>query len=89
MWKSLDFKSLVIGGLTALLVVGAMGSWPIGGGSIVLDSAYHGRFTIATQENNAFVLDTATGEVWSQFAGGSQEFFAAKILFAEPNDFDL
>jgi hypothetical protein len=89
MGKALDFKSLVIGGLTALLVVGAMGSWPEGGGGVVLNRDFDGRFTVATQQDNAYVLDTATGEVWSRYRGGREAFFAPKILLAEPSDFDL
>jgi len=91
MGKALDFKSLVIGGLTALLVVGAMGSWPEGGGGVVLNRDFDGRFTIVTQEYDAYVLDTATGQVWNEGSSGARReaFFAPKILLAEPNDFDL
>ncbi len=91
MWKSMDLKSLLIGGLTALLVMCAMGGWPEGGGAVIYNSDLFGRFTIVTRENCAYVLDTATGQVWDQISSSprKEEFFAPKILFAEPNDFDL
>jgi len=94
MWKSMDLKSLLIGGLTALLVMCAMGGWPEGGGGPVLNSDLYGRFTITvTSETyggaHAYVLDTATGQVWEDSGATREEFFTPKILLAEPNDFDL
>ncbi len=90
MWKSIDCKSLVIGGLLVLLVLSAVGA--------VRWQPYDafGRFAIEANPGYAFVLDSATGQVWSLFApepspytvGGvaawphdSREFFAPKLVW--------
>lgn len=88
MWKSIDCKSLVIGGLLVLLVLSAMGAvrWQ--------PDDMFGRFAIETNPGYAFILDSATGQIWSLYApepspytGGaiaawphdSLEFFAPKL----------
>jgi hypothetical protein len=91
MWKSLDLKSLVIGGLTVFLVVCAMGDWPTTPTTVVSPDL-HGRFTIALASGayggvHAYVLDTATGEVWTPDRPGvSGEFYIPKLVPGEPND---
>jgi hypothetical protein len=79
MWKSIDCKSLVIGGLLALLVLSAVGAVPW------LPDDTFGRFTIATNTGYAFVLDSATGQVWSFYAPGPSEYTGA-IIVARPHD---
>jgi hypothetical protein len=59
MFHSIDIKSTVIGGLVALLAVCCVGAMDI------IESEPHGRFTMATYAEYAFVFDTATGQVWS------------------------
>lgn len=88
MWKSVNLKSLLIGGMMAVLVMCAMGSWR-GETTIVGPQIYHGRFTIVARDNSAIILDTATGEAWSQTSVKNEEFYAPKIMLFEPNDFDL
>jgi hypothetical protein len=59
MRRFIDLRSLVIGGLLALLILCLMGASP-------LQNAYtSGRFTMATGPGHAFVLDTVTGQVWA------------------------
>ena len=79
MWKSIDCKSLVIGGLLVLLVLSAMGAvpwWP--------DDTF-GRFAIETNTGYAFVLDSATGQVWSLYAPGPSPYSAGGMA-AWPHD---
>jgi hypothetical protein len=58
----IDGKSAVLGFLLGLVVMFTLGAVsPQPNGSV-------GRFHIAVGEYNAFVLDTATGEVWSGHA---------------------
>jgi hypothetical protein len=87
MRSSIHFRGLVVVGLVAVFALLAMGQ------VLVVDPADRaGRFTIVTGSPNlgqpvAYVLDTATGEVWSRDLDGD-EFFAAKITGAgDPNVF--
>ena len=63
MWRSIDVKSLLIGGLLVAVVVCAMG------GSPVLGPESNGRFMLVTHDKDyggVYVIDTATGQVWQQ-----------------------
>jgi hypothetical protein len=57
--KAVDFKSLVIGGLLVLLILGATGAVPW------LPQEKSQRFALVPTVTNTFILDTATGQVWS------------------------
>jgi hypothetical protein len=57
--KAVDFKSLVIGGLLVLLILCAAGAVPW------LSQTKFQRFAIVPTAENTFILDTATGQVWS------------------------
>jgi len=59
MHHSIDIKSVLIGILSTALVLCAIGAVPI------VFQEDHGRFQIATNDGYAFVLDSATGQVWS------------------------
>ena len=59
MHRSIGMKSLLIGGLTVALILCLSGAVPY-----VLPQE-HGRFHIETNDSHAFVLDSATGQVWS------------------------
>ena len=59
MFRSIDFKSAVIGGLLVLVILLLVGAVP------VVQPDEYGRFQIKTNDSHAFVLDTATGQVWS------------------------
>ena len=82
MLRSINAKSLVVGGLLVLTVVCLIGGAPY------VAPEYHNRFQIATNPNHAFVLDSATGQVWSgHFApqsstaiGGTDTFHARKLF---------
>ncbi len=91
MWKSMNLTSLLIGGLMAGLVMWAMGDWPTTPTTVVSPDL-HGRFTIALASGayggvHAYVLDTATGEVWTPDRPGvAGEFYIPKLVPGEPND---
>jgi hypothetical protein len=60
MVRSIDFKSALIGGFVVAMVVilaGAVENVP---------SERYGRFEIETNDNYAFILDSATGQAWSK-----------------------
>ncbi len=85
MTKSIDLKSLLIGSLLVLLVMCALGAAPR-----LLPPNSVGRFTIVTTHvyQNAYVLDTVTGQVWERESRSSEEFFAPKLKVRaaeEPN----
>jgi hypothetical protein len=91
MWKSMNLKSLVIGGILAVLVMCAMGDWPTTPITVV-GPEMHGRFTItvvagANGTVHPYVLDTATGEVWTpERPGAGAEFYPPKLVPGEPDD---
>ncbi|MEN6334790.1 MAG: hypothetical protein ABFE01_11050 [Phycisphaerales bacterium] len=84
MSKSVDVKSLLIGGLLVLLVLACLGSLPW------LPQECSGRFTVGTTDEAAFILDTATGQSWAyampsntlEGIPSSEEFFSPKL---DPN----
>ncbi len=59
MIRSVDVKSLLIGALLLALVLCMVGAVPF------MEPEYYGRFQIETNPGHAFVLDTATGQVWT------------------------
>jgi hypothetical protein len=59
MFKSVDLKSLLIGGLLTLLITTCFAGLPW------LDKDTFGRFKIVTIERGAYLLDTATGQAWT------------------------
>jgi len=59
MLRSINIKSVLIGGLLVVLVLFLTGLVPYA------DPVEYNRFEIATSENYAFILDTATGQVWT------------------------
>jgi hypothetical protein len=81
--KTVDFKSLVIGGLLVLLILCAVGAVPW------LSPEYYQRFVVGATDNSAFIVDTATGQAWAfdtlqhtGFGGNdTQDFFAPKAEF--------
>ena len=84
MVRSIDFKSALIGGFVMLMILclaGAVESVP---------SVRYGRFQMETNENYAFILDSATGQLWSEmfpvFQSGvvvvpDPNFYAPKTFF--------
>ncbi len=63
MLRSIDGKSLLIGGLLVLVVVCAMGGLP------AVNGESNGRFAMVTHDKDyggVYVIDTATGQVWQQ-----------------------
>ena len=59
MHRSIDMKSLLIGGLIGALILCAVGAVPF------VEPEEYGRFQIETNDSHAFILDSATGQVWS------------------------
>ncbi len=82
MLRSINAKSLVVGGLLVLTVVCLIGGAPY------VAPEYHSRFQIATNQDHAFVLDSATGQVWSKYfhprpstvIGGTDAFHDQKLF---------
>ncbi len=82
MLRSIDAKSLIVGGLLVLTVVCLIGGAPY------VAPEYHSRFQIATNQSHAFVLDSATGQVWSRYfaseppytIGGTDAFHDQKLF---------
>ena len=60
MVRSIDFKSALIGGFVAVVILCSVGA------VLFTPVEYYGRFEIETNENYAFILDSATGQVWSE-----------------------
>ena len=65
MHRSIDMKSVLIGGLLVVLILCVAGAVPF------LHPEWHGRFQIETNDYYAFILDSATGQVWSSFFAGT------------------
>ncbi len=76
MFKSVDLKSLLIGGLLALLVATCFA------GSPWLDKETFGRFKIVTIDRGAFILDTATGQAWAHVT--PEDSIAISPGFSDP-----
>ena len=89
MVRSIDMKSVLIGGFVMALLlclVGAVLFTPV---------EYYGRFQIETNDNYAFILDSATGQVWSKefpyarpgfFVVRDPNFYAAKTYDTATTD---
>jgi hypothetical protein len=84
--RSIDIKSFLIGGLLATLILCLVGAVPL-----VAPEEY-GRFEIETNDGYAFVLDSATGQVWSSMflspatglvVGHDPNFHVPKTLHAD------
>ncbi len=72
MLRSIDGKSLLIGGLLVLVVVCAMGGVPM------ISPEFNGRFELVANDLNEWVIDTATGQVWG-YHPDPQAFYAPKL----------
>ena len=59
MFRTIDIKSVLIGGLLVVIVLCLVGSVPFA------TPEEYGRFQIETNDSHAFILDSATGQVWS------------------------
>jgi hypothetical protein len=59
MFRSIDMKSVLIGGLLAVMILCFVGAVPF------VQPEEYGRFRIETNDSHAFILDSATGQVWS------------------------
>jgi hypothetical protein len=81
MVRSIDFKSALIGGFVVAMILCSIGA------VLFAPSEYYGRFQIDTNHSHAFILDSATGQVWSEmfpdpqggFGGQDPNFFVPKI----------
>jgi len=61
MRRSFDIKSVLIGALLTALIFCFVGAVPYA------HWEEYGRFQLETDDGHAFVLDSATGQVWSSF----------------------
>jgi hypothetical protein len=78
MHRSMDMKSVIMGGLLVALILCLTGAVPL------VNHGDYDRFKIETNDSHAFVLDSATGQVWSSIFIGNQfqphpDFHAVKI----------
>ncbi len=85
MLRSIDVKSAIIGGLLVAMILCLVGAVPF-----VLEE--YGRFQIETNDSHAFILDSATGQVWSSmflnpqvgiYTSPDPNFLAPKISYAD------
>ena len=60
MLRSIDIRSFLIGGLLVISVMSLMGAVDF------TPPEFRGRFKMTTNPNYAFILDSDTGQVWSQ-----------------------
>jgi len=81
MLRSIDGKSLVIGGLLVLVAICAMAMT----GAPWIGPEYSGRFTLVDGTGNEYVLDTATGQVWG-YLSNPQAFYAPKLEGYAPEE---
>ena len=76
MVRSIDMKSALIGGLVVALFLCLVGA------VYYVPPDYYGRFKIETNNNYAFILDSATGQVWSEMFPDPQSHF---VVVPDPN----
>ncbi len=74
MHHSIDMKSVLMGGLLVALIICLVGAVPH------VNREDYDRFKIETNDSHAFVLDSATGQVWSS------RFYISSSLVAVGND---
>ena len=72
MHHTIDMKSVLIGGLLVALILCVVGAV-----SFAQPEEY-GRFQIETNDSHAFILDSATGQVWSSI-------FLVNLFGPDPN----
>ena len=76
MLRSIDGKSLLIGGLLVLVAVCAMG------GASIMDGQYNGRFSLVAQDTDyggVYVINTVTGQVWVRDYQGGRTFHPLEL----------
>jgi hypothetical protein len=76
---SIDMKSVLIGGLLVALILCLSGAVPF------VNREEYDRFKIETNDSHAFILDSATGQVWSSIFVGNMfgpdpDFHAIKTV---------
>ena len=76
MVRSIDMKSALIGGFVVAMILCLVGAV-----TYELPQKY-GRFEIETNDNYAFILDSATGQVWSKEFPYNRSGF---IAYPDPN----
>ncbi|HUT46106.1 MAG TPA: hypothetical protein VMX36_07450 [Sedimentisphaerales bacterium] len=76
MVRSIDMKSALIGVFAVAMILCLVGTVPY------MFPEEYGRFQIETNENHAFILDSATGQVWSEMFPDSQ---SSVVVVPDPN----
>ena len=83
MVRSIDFKSALIGGFVVAMIVFLAGAVDY------VPPDDFGRFKIEANDGYAFILDSATGQAWSQmlsdpeghyYAASDPNFYAPKTI---------
>jgi hypothetical protein len=85
MLRSIDGRSLLIGGLLVAVAVCVMGGAP------VMSPEFHGRFAMTGYDTayggaSIYILDTATGQLWSQSHTNTETFYAPKLEGYAPEE---
>lgn len=84
--RQIDIKSFIIGILVTVCIVLAMGA------ARSMVSGTNGRFEIVVRDNHAYVLDTADGRVWENWApsnqGRSSKYFKSVKISPDSTDQD-
>jgi len=75
----IDTRSLIIGVLLAVVVFLALGAAHSTGPHTC------GRYQIEAAEYHAYVIDTATGQVWGKSGTGNREFHKPKNQPKQPD----
>jgi len=78
MLRSINIRSFLIGGILVISVMCLMGAISF------KPSEYHGRFKIKANQHYAFIIDSDTGQVWSQYFPEEQP---PMIIGAQPDEF--
>ena len=76
MVRSIDFKSALIGGFVVVIIL------CLAGAVDYVPPEDHGRFQIETNDNYAFILDSATGQLWSEMF---PVFQSGVVVVPDPN----
>lgn len=84
MVRSIDFKSALIGGFVVAMILF------LAGAVFYVPSDDFGRFKIEANDGYAFILDSATGQAWSQMLSDPEGHYyvASDPNFYAPKTYD-
>ena len=85
MVRSIDMKSALIGGFLVALILCLVGA------VLYVSPEQYGRFKIDVNDGYAFILDSATGQAWSEMLSDpeGQIYVAPDPNFYAPKIYDI